>query len=68
MQTSDPCPHRLLGAQNAQLWTASVLIGIELTSAQNGRVGARESRAELITESDVEPGRHTALPTICETG
>jgi len=31
-----PCHGRLLGAQNAHLWTASVLIGIGPTSAQNG--------------------------------
>jgi hypothetical protein len=35
-QISDPCPHRLAGAQNVQIWTASVVIGIEPMPAQIG--------------------------------
>jgi hypothetical protein len=33
-QISDPCPHRLAGAQNVQIWTASVVNGIEPMPAQ----------------------------------
>jgi hypothetical protein len=35
-QIGAPCPHRLVGAQNVQIWTASVVIGIEPMPAQNG--------------------------------
>ena len=35
-QIGDPCPHRLAGTQNVQIWTASVMIGIEPTTAPNG--------------------------------
>jgi hypothetical protein len=33
MQTSDTYPHRHAGAQNAQIWMAIIMIGIEPTSA-----------------------------------
>jgi hypothetical protein len=35
-QITDPCPHRLASAQNAQIWTASVVISIEPMPAQSG--------------------------------
>jgi hypothetical protein len=41
--TSDPRPARLVDAHNAQNWTASIVIGIEPKSGQNGgytRAGA----------------------------
>jgi hypothetical protein len=41
MQTSDTYPHRHAGAQNAQIWMAIIMIGIEPTSAHNG--GSRSS-------------------------
>jgi hypothetical protein len=33
---SGPCPRSFVGIPNAQIWTASALIGMELTSAQIG--------------------------------
>jgi hypothetical protein len=38
-QISDPRPRRLAGAQNVQIWTASLVIGIEPMPAQAGRRG-----------------------------
>ena len=35
-KASDPCPHRLAGAQNSPIWTASVMIGLEPAAAHNG--------------------------------
>jgi hypothetical protein len=36
MQASDLCPHRFAAAQNARIWAASVLTGIEPAVAPNG--------------------------------
>jgi hypothetical protein len=49
-KTSGPYPHRLACAQNIQIWTTSVLIGIKRMPAQSGgdaRWGLREARDAL---------------------
>src|SRR5262249_35135790 len=37
--TQPAIPARLVGAHNARNWTASIVIGIELKSVQNGGLG-----------------------------
>lgn len=44
IQASDPCPHRLVDAQNAHMWMASVVIGIEMMPTQIGG----DVRAQLL--------------------
>jgi hypothetical protein len=38
--TGDPCSHGLAHTRVAQIWTASVLIDVELVSTQSGGSGA----------------------------
>jgi hypothetical protein len=55
-------PSRLVDAQNAQIWTASVVIGIEPKSTQIG--GSARGYQELSHhwQSRLRPSRHAARP------
>jgi hypothetical protein len=46
--TGDPCSHGLVGKQIAQIWAASVLIGIHPTTAPNEHLFVRSSRVPSV--------------------
>ena len=54
-----------MGAHNARNWTASIVIGIELKSVQNGGLGLGLAPAVITERADWTGSQTGAVVTVC---